>query len=64
MELRDQFTVGMEIKVRVHRVRTPHLHRWPLQLTVVDPAIQDQLLDPDQWYCPYNFGWLYEQVSF
>lgn len=53
---------GAQVTVRVHAVRQPGLYRWPLQLSIVEPAIQSQIIEPGSWYCPVDMGWLEDQA--
>jgi|APGre2960657404_1045060.scaffolds.fasta_scaffold66531_3 hypothetical protein len=63
LSLRDALLPGTQVTVRVHRVRQLGMHRWPVQLSIVYPDIQSQLIDPDTWYCPVDLGWAFEQAE-
>lgn len=63
--VRDALAPGTQVKVQVHKLRTPAtLWRWPVQLTILEPAgLQEQLADPDDWQPTVDMrGWEMETI--
>lgn len=48
---------GMTIKVRIHKLRYPMLYRWPVQLVILEPDIQEFCVPPDDYDCPIDHAW-------
>lgn len=63
LALREALAPGTRVTVRVHAVRKPGMHRWPLQLAIVEPDVQAQIIHPDEWYCPLDLGWAFDQTK-
>lgn len=55
--VRDQLAPGTRVRVRVHRLRSPGLHRFPLQVTAEEPDIQASIVNADEWECPLDLAW-------
>lgn len=52
---------GTMVRVKIHKLRMPNLFRWPVQLEILEPAIQDRLPPPDEYDAPVNLGWAFDQ---
>ncbi|GFR51429.1 hypothetical protein Agub_g13718 [Astrephomene gubernaculifera] len=53
----DHLDVGEVVMVEVHKLRTPGLYRWPIQLKFTVRGLQDLMLPPDDYHAPIDFGW-------
>eukprot|EP01024_Parvocaulis_polyphysoides_P074455 TRINITY_DN9609_c0_g1_i1.p1 TRINITY_DN9609_c0_g1~~TRINITY_DN9609_c0_g1_i1.p1 ORF type:complete len:329 (-),score=48.65 TRINITY_DN9609_c0_g1_i1:475-1461(-) len=59
--LYEKLFQGGAVKVRIHKVRDPLLYRWPIQLVLLKPDLQEYFLDPDEWEPPVLIGFHYSQ---
>ncbi|GLC34278.1 hypothetical protein PLESTB_001602600 [Pleodorina starrii] len=53
----DHIDVGELVMVEIHKLRTPGLYRWPVQLKFTVRAMQDLMLPPDDYDAPVDHGW-------
>ncbi|GIL53544.1 hypothetical protein Vafri_9130 [Volvox africanus] len=57
----DHIDVGEVVMVELHKLRTPGLYRWPIQLKFTVKGMQDLMLPPDEYDAPVDHGWAIAQ---
>ncbi|GBF97203.1 hypothetical protein Rsub_10064 [Raphidocelis subcapitata] len=57
----EELLPGTQVKVKIHRVRQRGLHRWPVQLELLDDRLAPLIVRPDEWRSPCDVGWAYQQ---
>jgi hypothetical protein len=50
-----------QVKVKIHKVRQRGLHRWPVQLELLDVRLAPLVVQPDEWRSPCDVDWAYAQ---
>ncbi|EFJ47141.1 hypothetical protein VOLCADRAFT_92287 [Volvox carteri f. nagariensis] len=53
----DHIDVGEVVMVELHKLRTPGLYRWPVQLKFTVRGLQDLMLPPDDYEAPVDHAW-------
>ncbi|KAG2496406.1 hypothetical protein HYH03_005633 [Edaphochlamys debaryana] len=53
----DHIDIGEVVMVEVHKLRTPGLYRWPVQLKFTVRGLQDLMMPPDDYVAPVDHGW-------